>query len=89
MVDSSSSIVLLGSNSNRVGSTGRGRCSCRWLNRVSMQIGASVSKMVFLSTGVALPFTMHWVLGSLSPLNTLISSRRSLEIVEVLNHLTL
>jgi hypothetical protein len=28
MVDSPTNIVLLGSNKNRVGSTGRGRCSC-------------------------------------------------------------
>jgi hypothetical protein len=33
--------------------------------------------------------SLLWVLGSLGPLNTLIPSSRSLEIVRVLNHLTL
>jgi hypothetical protein len=89
MVDSSSSIVLLGSNRNIGGYMGRGRCRCRWLKRASAWIRASVSKMTFLSIGIALPFSMHWVLGSLGPLNTLISSGRSLEIIGALNHLAL
>jgi hypothetical protein len=53
-------LVLLGSNKNRVRSTGRGMCSYSGL------IGTS-----------------------LGPLNTLIPSSRSLEIVGELNHLTL
>jgi hypothetical protein len=32
-------VVLLGSNRNRVGSTGRGRCSCSGLVTTSARIG--------------------------------------------------
>jgi hypothetical protein len=38
---------------------------------------------------VAPTINLLWVLGSLGPLNTLISSSMSLEIVGALNHLTL
>jgi hypothetical protein len=87
MVDSSMSIVLPSSNRNRVGSTGRGRCSYSGL--IQAEIGAPIGKMTFLSTSIALPFRMHWVLSSLGPLNILTSSSRNLEIVGVLNDLTL
>jgi hypothetical protein len=89
MVDSPSSIVLPSSNRNRVGSTGRGRCSYNGLIRARAWIGASIGKMTFLSTNIALPFSLHWVLSSLGPLNILTSSSRDLEIVGAQNHLTL
>jgi hypothetical protein len=47
-----------------------------------------VGKMTLLATGIALLFRLHWVLSSMSPLNILIHSSRSLEIVGVLNDLT-
>jgi hypothetical protein len=50
MIDSSTSIVLLGGNQNRIGSTGRGRCSCSGLISTSAQIGASVGIMSLFST---------------------------------------
>jgi hypothetical protein len=89
MIDSSSSVVLVGGNRNRVGSTGRGGCSCNWLISARAWVGASVSKMSFLCTCVAPLVNLRQVLGSLGPLNTLISSSRGLEVVGVLNHLTL
>jgi hypothetical protein len=89
MVDSPSCIVLPGSNRNRVGSTGRGRCSCSGLIRGRAWIRASIGKMTFLSISIALSFSLHWIMGSLGPLNNLISSSRGLEIVGALNHLTL
>jgi hypothetical protein len=51
-----------------------------------VRIGALVGKVTSLPTSIALPFTLQWVLSSLSPLNTLIPNSRSLEIVGVLNH---
>jgi hypothetical protein len=42
MVDSPMGIVLLGSNKNRVGSTGRGTCSYSRLIDTSAQIGALI-----------------------------------------------
>jgi hypothetical protein len=54
-----------------------------------MQIGASVGIMSLVSIVVAPTICLQWVLGSLGTLNTLISSGRSLEIVGVLNHLSL
>jgi hypothetical protein len=89
MVDSSTSIVLLGSNRNRVGSTGRCRCSCSSLIGTWARIQASIGKMTILSTSIALSFSLHWVLRSQGPLNILTSTSRSLEIVWALNHLTL
>jgi hypothetical protein len=89
MVDSHTSIVLLGSNRNRVGSMSRGRCSCSSLIGTQAWIGASIGKMAFLSTSIALLFSLHWVLCSQGPLNILTSSKRSLQIVGVLNHLML
>jgi hypothetical protein len=53
MVDSLTSIVLLGSNKNRIGSIGRGRC----LRRVSMRIGALVGIVTSFSTSIALLFS--------------------------------
>jgi hypothetical protein len=55
MVDSPMSIVLLGSNRNKIGSTCRGKC--RLLKRASAWIGALIGKMTFLTTGIALPFS--------------------------------
>jgi hypothetical protein len=89
MIDSPMGVVLLGSNRNRISSTGRGRCSYSGLIGMSAQIGASVG-MMFLFTAVVAPMiSLLQVLGSLGPLNTLIPSSRSLEIVGVLNDLTL
>jgi hypothetical protein len=89
MIDSPMDVVLLGSNRNRVDSTGRGRCSCSGLISTSAWIGASVGVMSLFTTVVAHMISLLWVLGSLSPLNTLIPSSRSLEIVGALNHLML
>jgi hypothetical protein len=89
MVDSPMSIVLLGSNRNRVESTSRGRCSISSLIGTGARIGASVGIMSLVSTVVAPTICLQWVLGSLGPLNALISCGRSLEIVGALNHLTL
>jgi hypothetical protein len=89
MIDSPTGVVLLGSNTNRVGSTTRARCSSSSLISTSAQIGASVGIMSLLSIVVAPKISLLRVLGSLGPLNTLIPSSRSLEIVGALNHLTL
>jgi hypothetical protein len=87
MVDSPMSIVLLGSNRSRIGSMGTSRC--RLLRRASAWIGALVGKKTFLTIGMALLFSQHWVLSNLGPLNILISSSRGLEIVGALNYLML
>jgi hypothetical protein len=89
MVDSPMSIVLLGSNRNRVGSTSRGTCSSSSLTSMGACIGASIGVISLLSIVVAPMISLQWVFGSLRPLNTLIPSSRRLEIVGVLNHLTL
>jgi hypothetical protein len=89
MIDSPMGVVLLGSNRNKVGSTGRGRCSYSGLIGTSAQIGASVGVMSLFTPVVAPTISLLRVLGSLGPLDTLIPSSRSLEIVGVLNHLTL
>jgi hypothetical protein len=89
MIDSPMSIVLLGSNMNSVGSTSGCRCSSRGLISMSARIGALVGVMSLFSTVVAPMISFQWVLGSLGPLNTLIPSNRSLEIVGALSHLTL
>jgi hypothetical protein len=89
MVDSPTGVVLLGSNMNIVGSTGRSRCSYSGLIGTSALIGASVGIMSLFTTVVAPTISLLRVLGSLGPLNTLIPSGRSLKIVGVLNHLTL
>jgi hypothetical protein len=89
MIDSTTGIFLLGSNRNRVGSTGRGRCSYSRLINMSVWIGAMVGVMSLFTTVVAPTISLLQVLGSLGPLNTLIPSSRSLEIFGALNHLTL
>jgi hypothetical protein len=89
MIDSHTSVVLLGSNRNEVGSTGRGRCSYSRLIDTSAWIGASIGIMSLFTTVIAPMITLWWVLGSLDSLNTLIPSSRSLEVVGALNHLTL
>jgi hypothetical protein len=89
MVDSPTSIVLLGSNRNRVGCTSGGRCSISSLIGMGAWIGASVGIMSLVSIVVAPTICLQWVLGSLGPPNALISSGRSLETVGALNHLML
>jgi hypothetical protein len=89
MVDPPMSIVRLGSNQNSVGSTSGGWCSISSLIGTGVQIGSSVGIMSLVSTVVAPTICLQWVLGSLGPLNALISSGRSLEIVRALNNLTL
>jgi hypothetical protein len=89
MIDSPTGVVSLGSNRNRVCSTGRGRCSYSGLIGTSAQIVASVGIMSLFTIVVTHMISLLQVLGSLGPLNTLILSSRSLEIVAALNHLTL
>jgi hypothetical protein len=89
MVYSPTSIDLLGNIRNRVGSTSGDRCSSSSLIGTGAQIGASVGVMSLVSTVIAHTISLQRVLGSLGPLNTLILSSRSLEIVGALNHLTL
>jgi hypothetical protein len=55
MVDLRMNIVLLGSDRNRVGSMGRGRCSCSSLISTGEQIAASVSEMTLLHTSKTPP----------------------------------
>jgi hypothetical protein len=81
MIDSSSSVVLLGGNRNGVGSISRDGCSCSWLIRARARVGASVSKMTFLSIGETPPICLQWVIGSLHPLSILISSSSGPEVV--------
>jgi hypothetical protein len=89
MIDSPTGVVLLGSNRNRVGSMGRGRCSYSRLIDTSAWIGASIGVMSLFTTAIAPTVSLLRVLGSLGSLNTLIPSNRSLEVVRALNHLTL
>jgi hypothetical protein len=89
MIDSPMGVVLLGSNKNRVGSTGRGRCNYSKLINMSARIGASTSVMSLFTIVIAPTVSLLRVLGSLGSLNTLIPSSRSLEVVGALNHLTL
>jgi hypothetical protein len=88
MINSPTGIVLLGSNRNRVGSTGRGRCSYSRLIDMSTRIGASIGVMSLFSTVIAPMVTLLRVLGSVGSLNTLFPSSRSLEVVGALNLLT-
>jgi hypothetical protein len=81
MIESPTGVVLLGSNRNRVGSMGRGRCSYSRLIDTSARIGASISVMSLFTTVIALMISLLWVLGSLGSLNTLIPSSKSLEVV--------
>jgi hypothetical protein len=89
MIDSAMGVVLLGSNRNRVGYTGRGRCSYSRLIDTSVWIGASIGIMSLFTTIIAPTVSLLRVLGSLGSLNTLIPSSRSVEDVGALNHLTL
>jgi hypothetical protein len=89
VIDSPTGVVLLGSNKNRVGSTGRGRCRYSRLTDMSAWIGASIGVMSLFTIAIASTVSLLWVLGSLGSLNTLIPNSRSLEVVGVLNHLTL
>jgi hypothetical protein len=89
MIDSPTGVVLLGSNRNRIGSTGRGKCSYSRLTNTSARIGASIGIMSLFTTVIAPTISLLRVLGSLGSLNTLIPSSRSLKVVGVLNHLTL
>jgi hypothetical protein len=68
---------------------GRGRCSYSGLIGMSVRIGASVGVMSLFTTVVAPMISLLRAIGSLGPLNTLIPSSRSLEIIGVLNHLML
>jgi hypothetical protein len=88
MIDSPTGIVLLGSNRNRVGSTGRGRCSYSGLIDTSVRIGASIGVMSLFTIVIAPTISLLQVLGSLGSLNTLMPSNRSLKVVGALNHLT-
>jgi hypothetical protein len=80
MIDLSANIVLPSSNRNKICPTSRcrSRRSCR--RRAAAWIGTLVSKVTFLPTSKTLPFPRQWVLSSLSPLNILIPSNRSLGI---------
>jgi hypothetical protein len=89
MIDSPMGVVLLGSDRNRVGSTGRGKCSYSRLTDTSAWIGASIGIMSLFTIAIAPMVSLLHVLGSLGSLNTLIPSSRSLEVVGALNHLTL
>jgi hypothetical protein len=63
MIDSPMGVVLLGSNRNRVGSTGRGRCSYSRVIGTIARIGASVGVMSLFTTVVApmITFCGCWV----------------------------
>jgi hypothetical protein len=78
MIDLSVNVVLPSSNRNRICPTGRCRSgrSCR--RRAAARIGTLVGKVTFLPTSKTLPFPWQWVLSSMSPLNILIPSNRSL-----------
>jgi hypothetical protein len=89
MIDSPTGVVLLVSNRNGIGSTGRGRCSNSRLTDKSARIGALIGIMSLFTTAIARTVNLLRVLGSLGPLNTLIPSSRSLEVVGALNHLML
>jgi hypothetical protein len=89
MIDSPTGVVLLGSDKNRVGSTGRGRCSYSRLTGMGKWIGALIGVMSMFTTAIAPTVSLLWVLGSLGSLNTLIPSSRSLKVVGSLNHLML
>jgi hypothetical protein len=68
---------------------GRGKCSYSRLTDTSAQIGALIDVMFLFTTAIAPTVSLLRVLGSLGPLNTLIPSSSGLEVVGVLNHLTL
>jgi hypothetical protein len=78
MIDLSVNIVLPSSNRNRICPTGRCRSGCSCWRRAATRIGTLVGKVTFLPTSKTLPFPQQWVLSSMSPLNILIPSNRSL-----------
>jgi hypothetical protein len=53
MIDSTTGVVLLDSDRNRVGSMGRGRCSYSRLTDMSVRIGASVGVMSLFTIAIA------------------------------------
>jgi hypothetical protein len=83
MIDSPTGIVLLGSNRNIIGSTGRGRGRCNYsrLTDTSARIGASIGVMSLFTTVIAPTVSLLRVLGSLGSLNTLIPSSMSLRLL--------
>jgi hypothetical protein len=89
MIDSPTGVLLLGSNRNRIDSTGRGRCSYSRLTDMSVWIRASIDVMSLFTIVRAPMISLLWVLGSLGSLNTLIPGRGSLKVVGALNHLML
>jgi hypothetical protein len=89
MVDSPTSVVLLGSNKGRVGSMGSGRYSCSGLISTSAWVGASIGIMSLFTIVEAPMISLWWVLGSLGPQNILTSSSRSLEIIGARDHLSM
>jgi hypothetical protein len=89
MIDSPTGVVLLGSNRNRIGSMGRGKCCYSRLIDTSAWIGASIGVMSLFTTAIVPTVSLLQVSGSLGSLNTLIPSSRSLEVVGALNYLTL
>jgi hypothetical protein len=68
MIDSPTGVVLLGSNRNRVGYMGRGRCSYSRLTDMSARIGASIGVMSLFTTVIAPTVSSLRVLGSLGSL---------------------
>jgi hypothetical protein len=58
MIDVPVNIVLLGSNRNRIGSTGRCRFRHSYLRRAGVLIGALVGIVTVVSTSIALSFTL-------------------------------
>jgi hypothetical protein len=67
IIDSLTGVVLLGSNRNRVGSMGRGKCSYSGLIGMSARIGASVGIISLFTTVISPTISLLRVLGSLGP----------------------
>jgi hypothetical protein len=89
MIDLSANIVLPSSNRNRICPTGRCKSGRIYRRRAAARIGTLVSKVTFLPTSKTLPFPRQWDLSSLSPLNILIPSNRSLGIAGARHRLAL
>jgi hypothetical protein len=89
MIDLSVNIVLPSSNRNIICPTGRCRSGRSCQRRAAARIGTLVSKVTFLPTSKTLPFPQQWILSSLSPLNILIPSNRSLGIAGAQHRLAL
>jgi hypothetical protein len=58
MIDLPTDIDLLGSNRNKISSTGRRRGGNNCLRRAGVQIGALVGKVTSLPICIALPFSL-------------------------------